>query len=802
MVFSAVFIISAIVFALEILEIRILSFSAWHYLTYMVVAVAVMGFAAAGIVLSMKKNVGNFRKLSFFSSVLFTVSIPVSFFCVSKIPLDAMMFNKIHLISFLAADSVLLFLPSFFAGLSLIPLFENAGKNVHVPYFFSVAGSVAGCLAALPLMEFFGMEGILSLIVCAAAVSSLLLSGFDAKNRKQPAVSIILLLFSISLLPVKDRLFSFKPAASKIINAAVSEKTPPDYTKWDRAGRVDIANDAGKLTALDFFPGAKRGVVTIDGDAATLIYDFSENPGQIALSLYSAGYLGLQNPDVFIAGLSATDIAAALFWQARSVTSVEVNKAMIDLTTQKYSTFKNNILKNEKVSVLHGEVRDFLGKTPKKYDLIQFSGTDTASALLNGMYIMSESYLYTKEAFKSYIGHLSDDGTLAFIRWMFWPPRETLKVAATAVAALREAGIDHPENNIVIIGDGVLASTLVKKRPFTWSELNDFAGAAAATRNLRIIYAPGFSAGISYYDPVFKNVNFSTGQGVEFLKSGFNLFFDSVSRGKEQAFIRTYSYNITPAGDDRPFFFNYFKFGEDSLLREIRNVVTDSSMFQLVMLFFTFVLILFLAVSMLLTPLFFMPKEDKNYLPAAQILAFAAIGSGFMFIEMTLIQKFTLLLGNPAASAAETIGILLVFSALGTLFSKKILILLGERVFFGASMVVLPLIIFGYAVVFPHFTGFCIGYGHGLKTFLAALFIAPLGFLTGLVFPVSLIIAGEKKTSFVPLAIGANGAASVLATVISVILAFVYGFKFVFVASAFCYFFALSAMLYLVKKRV
>jgi hypothetical protein len=326
------------------------------------------------------------------------------------------------------------------------------------------------------------------------------------------------------------------------------------------------------------------------------------------------------------------------------------------------------------------------------------------------------------------------------------------------------------------------------------------AGAVAATKDLRIIYAPGFSAGVSYYDPIFKNANFSTGQGVDFIKSGFGEFFEFVSRGKESDFTGVYSYNITPASDDRPFFFNYFRPRENSFLREVRNVVIDSSMLQVIMLFFTFIIVLFLAASIMLTPLFFIPKDEKTYVPAAQILAFSSTGFGFMFVEMTLIQKFTLLFGDPATSAAVSIGTLLVFSALGSLFSKKILILFGEKVLFAILMFALPLMILVYAVLLPHFTAACAGTGFGLKLFLTALFVFPLGFLAGLLFPASLIIVGEKKSSFVPLAFGTEGVSSVLATVLSVIIAMVYGFKFVFVLAAFCYFFAVAAMLYFVKK--
>jgi len=102
----------------------------------------------------------------------------------------------------------------------------------------------------------------------------------------------------------------------------------------------------------------------------------------------------------------------------------------------------------------------------------------------------------------------------------------------------------------------------------------------------------------------------------------------------------------------------------------------------------------------------------------------------------------------------------------------------------------------------PHFTAFCLGCSFASKIFLTVLFTAPLGFVIGTVFPVSLLLVGEKKPFFIPLAFSANGAASVLGAVVSVMIAFVYGFKFVFVLAAFCYFFAAAAMLYFVKRRV
>lgn len=766
-------------------------------MTYMAVAVALMGYAAAGTVLAVKKSLKNYEKFIHTASVLFVFSIPIAFLATSIIPLDPMMPNKLFMIIVLFIDYLFLSLPHFFGGLILLAVFQNNSKNVNISYFFSVSGSVAGCFSALPLLDSVGMETALVTASFLAALSSLCIAFAVKRGVKGKVFSALLIVFAIFLFPVKNSIFVFRPSESKILTAVGAN---PEMSEWNRAGRVDIA-ETNVLVIQHQWSDLRRGMMTIDGDAASFIYDFSEEPARIVSSLYSAGYFGLFSPDVFVAGLSTTDIAAALFWNAKSVTSVEVNSSVIDLSMRKYSTFKNDILKDKRVSILHDEVRSFLGKTDKKYDLIQLSGTDTVSALMNGAYIMNESYLYTKEAFRTYFDRLNDEGTLAVIRWVLWPPRETLRVAVTAALALKEAGFEHTENNIVIIGDGTLANVLVKKRPFTWTELNEIAEIVASTSDLRIIYAPGFSAGVRYYDPIVRLVNFSSEQARDFIKSSFFYFFSSLENGNEDAFIEEYPYNIKPVSDDSPFFFNYFKFGGEKLSKEVRMIFMDTSPFQVMILVLTFVQLLFLSLSIFISPLFFMSKDEKKYLPVLQILVFSALGFGFMFVEMTFIQNFTLLFGDPATSAAAAIGLLLVFSALGSLFSKRILISSGEKLFFSVLAVVLPLMILGYAVLVPHFSALCMSFAFTQKLLFTALFIAPLGFAAGTVFPVSLLLVGEKKPFFIPLAIGVNGAASILATVTSVIIAFLYGFKFVFVFAAFFYFFALSAMLYFVKKH-
>ncbi len=70
---------------------------------------------------------------------------------------------------------------------------------------------------------------------------------------------------------------------------------------------------------------------------------------------------------------------------------------------------------------------------------------------------------------------------------------------------------------------------------------------------------------------------------------------------------------------------------------------------------------------------------------------------------------------------------------------------------------------------------------------ISALIIFPLGFFMGMPFPVgmSLILPAEKR--FVAFAWGVNGFFSVIGTVSAIILAMMFGFRFVFILGAVIY---------------
>ncbi|MGI6395541.1 MAG: hypothetical protein ACOX2F_12595 [bacterium] len=806
MIFIAVFLISFSTIALQILQTRIFSFTLWHHLAYMVITIALMGMAAAGTWLAVKKRqVEKPHRFLALCSTGFSITSLLSLAIAVRVPLDTFMPDKTLQLGYIFLYYLILIFPYFFAGAATAFVFSFISKKVNLYYMSNLAGSAIGGVAILPVMEKFGGEGAVFAVALMGAISAFLFS-IPGKNKKLTLAFTSLFVLLAILFPFKEAILPAKAPSSKALGMGYSYDPNQKiiHTQWDRVARIDVFENKHSQEFFNYFPQLENKIITIDGDAYTLLYNFPNGEANISQSLYSTAYHLYKEPKVLVVGLGGgTDIVTALHHNSRSVTGVEINKAMVEVTQDLYADFIGNPYQDSRVNIIHSEGRSFIRRSPDKFDIIQMSGVDTWAALSTGAYVMSESFIYTTNAMREYLDHLTDNGTLSIIRWLFWPPREMLKLCTQAVEVLKERGVENPENNIVVIGDGSLAAILIKNSSFSWTELDDLSETIAKTESLRIIYAPGFSVSMEYYNPIFAKHNFSALEGVDFIKNGFGAFFDAVEKGTEKKFISSYYYDIEPVNDDRPFFFKYYRVNHlFSDVSKSGGSFVDSMPIGLLILGLSLFQALFFSILFIVMPLFFMGKKEKSFSPLNQIIYFFMIGVGFMFIEMSLIQQFVLFLGNPADAISVTIMILLLSAGVGSLLSKKILIALGEKKIFGAMLIVLPLVIMGYAVFLPAFTHKFIQHSFEMRIILSLAVLFPLGFLLGQFFPTALTIVGEKNNSFIPWAYAVNGVASVVASIFSIILAMAYGFTFVFTMAAFCYFTASAAFLRFVQKHV
>ena len=158
---------------------------------------------------------------------------------------------------------------------------------------------------------------------------------------------------------------------------------------------------------------------------------------------------------------------------AGHIVGVDINPTMVYLLSQRYRGFAADLFRPGNLELIVSEGRHYLTMTSSRFEVIQLTGVDTWAALSGGSFVLSESYLYTTEAIKGLVNHLDGAGILSYSRWLFDPPRETLKLVVAECEALRQLGVTDSSRHFLIVAGrkstarGRWADTMVKRtHPF------------------------------------------------------------------------------------------------------------------------------------------------------------------------------------------------------------------------------------------------------------------------------------------------------------------------------------------------
>jgi hypothetical protein len=251
-----------------------------------------------------------------------------------------------------------------------------------------------------------------------------------------------------------------------------------------------------------------------------------------------------------------------------------------------------------------------------------------------------------------------------------------------------------------------------------------------------------------------------------------------LSEGRED-FYRDYPYNIRPATDDRPYFFDFFKWKTLSvMIRSMGRQWLLFSEWSYLVLAATLLQAILASVVLILLPLF-VAKNIKSvkHGKAVTVCYFLLLGLAYMFLEMGFIQKMTLLIGHPVFGVAVTLSGFLFFSGCGSLLSERFIRNDYRRILTAVVMIVLlGILLIGFLQI-----GFdwLLGFSRTTRIILAILITAPLAFFMGMPFPSGLKCTHMSREPLVPWAWGVNGFASVTAAVLGTFVAISAGFIFV-----------------------
>lgn len=741
-----VFAVSLAILILQVSLARLLSVAQWYHFAFLVISIAFFGMGAAGTFLSIfpgvikKEPAKILQPLTF----AFSLSIILSFILANNIPFDPfrMAWDSMQ-IAYILVYYALLSIPFFFGGMVItiaLTRTESAGRI----YFSSLQGSGIGAVLVLPLSA-LGAKA----IGISAFISALPLLGFGYRRKLSAGLLILLLLLTLNFPAVNISPY-------KTLNVALSY---PDsrslYTGWDARARVDLIESPFVRYAPGMSYTYKGSIpaqlgITVDGDQLTAITRWDGKKSSIEFVDYLPTSLPFHlNPGktLILGAGGGLDILAALYYNSTPITAVEPNPMIADLM-KKHGEFSGSLYERARLET--GEGRGFTRKSKEKYDVILLTLAESTPAS-TGIYALTENYAYTVEAFQDYLERLSDNGILGVTRYLLPPPRESIRTVSLAVAAMEKGGIKNPERHIAAVRSWGTITILIKKSEFTPEEtekIREF----SKRRKFDIEYLPGIA-------PEETNV---------YNKFPEPYYYQSISlllRDREK-FYEDYLFDVSPATDERPFFFQFFRVEKivqtyESMGRKWQPLAEGAYLVPII-----FLQALALSILFILLPLRRLGKYQKK-----RVLAyFLCIGLGFMFVEMALIQKFILFLGHPTYAVSAVLFSLLLSAGLGSFQS--------ERLKSPAKTIpLLSLLIILYAFALPEIFRIFIGEGIAVRYLLSVLIISPLGFLMGFPFPLGIRSARRISPNLIPWAWAVNGCASVIGSILAIIIALSYGFS-------------------------
>ena len=781
--FFATLLVSAAAIGYEILLMRVLSIVQWHHFAYMIISLALLGYGASGTFIALFRTQLEQRfEIAFAVSALsFSVAMLVCFIVGQRVPFNALEIiwdwrEFVHL----SLIYVIFFVPFFFAACCIGLAFTCRRDDISRIYFFDLAGAGLGAvLIIVVLFAVFPQNAILVLVALAVVASALV--GLASGARKSLAtLQLAWLVFIVFGLPeqwLTLRLSEYKglSQAMQVVDARTLSalSSPLGLLTVVDSPTVPFRHAPGLSLGTRHVPPEQLAVFT-DGDSISAITRYDGNLDKLAyLDDVTAAlpYRLLDSPRVLVLGAGAgTDVLLALRNGTSHVDAVELNPQMTELVRETYADFSGHLYEDPRVSVHTREARGFVMQTDGHYDLIQIGLLDSFGASGAGVQALNESYLYTVEGLQAYVERLEAGGILSITRWLKLPPRDGLKLFATAVEALRRAGVERPDQRLAMIRSWNTSTLLVKNGEFSAADIATIREFARA-RSLDTAYFPGIAASEANRFNLLEQASLHDG-AVAFLG------------GDAEEFFRRYKFHIEPATDDQPYFFHFFKWASFREVIDLRKRGGAGLIeWGYLILVATLAQAVLAGLVLILMPLAHIKRTWPAGTGGPMGSYFFLLGLAFLFVEIAFIQKFILFLSHPLYSVAVVLSGFLVFAGIGSAMSAR----LTRRAPVTTVTAVIAAITLAYVFLLPVVFQRFIGLADTAKIAMSIVLIAPLAFCMGMPFPLGLKRLADRAPDFIPWAWGINGFASVLSAALATLMAIEFGFSVVLVTALLFY---------------
>jgi len=766
----------------EVVLTSIFSYTVWSNYAFMIVSTALFGFGVAGVFLYIFQRLNTAenrgRRVSVFS-FCFAVTAIFSLLMIIWVPLDVSRFDKLRTWVYLAIIFISIMAPFFFAGLSISILLSSSKKEVNRLYFFDLVGASIGSLVIILLITPLGATGTLLFSALLGVVASIV---FLEGRLLAPMKVFFALVFIgiLVLIPVSEKIFKIYPHQNKRNFTRLVKSQTVFFSGWSPLSKIDVI---GRKVGDNI-----RAQIWINGGQnQSFLAVLGPNEGAIKRPNWGESinfpyiFMRHKKPRVMIIGSSGgTEVVYALSHRSSLVDAVEMDPLICKIVRDNFRQYNRNLFRRKDVHLHNDEGRSFVINTDDKYDLIQMKNNFTPIAIASGSIDLSEPYLLTVAGFKDYIKHLTPDGFLALNRW------GSVRLCTTLRKAFEELGRKDVWKHVAILtGETwMLNGFYYKNSPFSEKEVG-WIKEYAKVKHFKVLYHPHMTKEENLYAKILKGDN-------------------------PEAYYRFAGFELSPPTDDKPFFNHFLKMGS---LIDIKNPLMVSELKWVYKLFAkktgktggrvitkSDLPVFSLAIESIVMSFFFIfipllwvgKRETNEYKKWPFLYYFTILGMGFIMIELCLMKQFVLFLGYPAISISLIIAILLFFTGVGSFIAERF-----QQRIKSSLKIVFPLIFLvsmGLMLLIPKVFPIFLGSPFAVKAIITVLLLFPLGIVMGMPFPLGLVLVHERSKNLVGWVWGINGFATVVGSVLTVLMALYWGFSAVLVFASILY---LSALLVL-----
>ena len=796
-IYIGLFFIALSTLTYEILLTRIFSVTMLYHFAFVALSLAMFGMTVGALVVYLLPSLfptSQLRERLALVAILFPVSLVLSFLTQLSIPFRV--HPSIVAIYAIGFTYAVIAVPFVLSGVAVCLVLTRFPRQVSRLYAADLVGAALGCVLLIPLIGYSDAATAVLWVAALAAVGAAAFARAATSatlRRTSVTLTLLLLVAAAGHTALVWRQFP----VFRILYIKGDFEARPLYEKWNSYSRVRVNGDRDALVLPQGW-GLSRTLpadlrvrqlqMDIDVAAGTVMTGFDGDVSTLAHLKYdvtNAGYWLRPDGDALVIGAGGgRDVLSALTFGARSVTAVEINKDILATVNGRFGDFTGHLDRDPRVRFVNDEARSYVARTDTRFDNIQISLIDTWAATAAGAFVLSENSIYTVEAWTTFLSRLTDRGILSVSRWYFRDrPDEVYRTTTLAVEALKRAGVTEPRQHLAIVRnmhfankpdmpDGV-GTLLVSRSRLTPAEI-DVLEREAQRLQFEVVLSPRTTI-----DDTFAALT---------------------SGGDVDALVAAHPTNIAAPTDDSPFFFNMLRLRDVFRLDLLDAGKQTHNIKAVATLALLLAVVTVLTTACIVLPLW-LTRRRVDFTGAKPLFAFfIAIGLGFMLVETSQMQRLIIALGHPTYGLSVVLFAVLLSSGAGSYFTSGIT---PENVAGrGTPRLVLAVVVLAaFGVATPWAAHAIEPLATVWRVLASVALLFPIGLVMGMAFPVGITLAATRWSALTPWFWGLNGAASVLASVLSVCIALTWSISTAFWAGWVSYVVALIAFAAAARQR-